>query len=203
MQRVLWIAVPVLMFFLTGCPGGGSVKSNPIVSPVGLNVTPTSATMAVGGAQTFTATVTNSTNTAVTWSVQEGAAGGSIDSTGKYTAPNTIGTYHVIATSQADTTKTATATVTVHTLVAISPSSATLTLAQSQTFSATVTGSTNTAVTWTISEGAVGGMIDSTGKYTAPNAAGTFHVTATSQADGTQSSATVTVQAGSASGTIQ
>jgi len=58
-------------------------------------------------------------------------------------------------------------------------------------------------VSWFIQEGATGGMIDATGKYTAPNAAGTFHVIATGAADGTSGSATVTVQAGSASGTIQ
>jgi hypothetical protein len=45
--------------------------------------------------------------------VQEGAAGGAITSAGVYTAPATAGNYHVVATSQADSTKSATATVTV------------------------------------------------------------------------------------------
>jgi hypothetical protein len=48
----------------------------------------------------------------VTWSVQE-ASGGTISAAGLYTAPLTSGTYHVVATSRADTTRTGTATVTV------------------------------------------------------------------------------------------
>ena len=56
-------------------------------------------------AQIFTATVTSTSNTAVTWSVTE-AGGGSVV-TGTYMAPQTAGTYHVVATSLADATKTA------------------------------------------------------------------------------------------------
>jgi hypothetical protein len=65
--------------------------------------------------QAFTATVTNTSNTAVAWSVEE-SAGGSITDGGVYTAPGLTGTYHVIATSQADMTKTGSATVTVTSL---------------------------------------------------------------------------------------
>ena len=49
----------------------------------------------------------------MTWSVQEGAAGGTIDGAGTYTAPSSAGTFHVIATSVADNTESASATVTV------------------------------------------------------------------------------------------
>ncbi|MBZ4415045.1 glycosyl hydrolase family 18 protein [Myxococcus sp. RHSTA-1-4] len=80
---------------------------------VSITVSPTSASLAPGATRTFTASVTGSTHTAVTWSVQQGPAGGTITSGGVYTAPQTAGTYQVIATSQADTTKKATATVTV------------------------------------------------------------------------------------------
>jgi hypothetical protein len=69
--------------------------------------------MTTSGSTTFTATVTCTTNTNVTWSVVE-ANGGSITSSGVYTAPATAGTYHVKATSAADMTKSATATVTVN-----------------------------------------------------------------------------------------
>jgi hypothetical protein len=65
-----------------------------------------------GGTKTFTATVTGTTDTGVTWSVQE-AGGGTISSAGVYTAPATVGTYHAVAKSVADGTKTAVATVTV------------------------------------------------------------------------------------------
>ncbi len=76
---------------------------------VSVSVTPTAATLPLGGVQTFTATVTGSSNTAVTWSVLEGSTGGTITSSGTYTAPRTAGTYHVVATSSADATKKATA----------------------------------------------------------------------------------------------
>src|SRR5258705_7836274 len=50
--------------------------------------------------------------TAVTWSLQE-AGGGTVDGSGKNTAPATAGTYHVVATSVTDTSKPNSATVTV------------------------------------------------------------------------------------------
>lgn len=68
-------------------------------------VTPNTASIPVHGTQTFTATVVGPTNTGVTWSVQEGASGGSITAGGVYTAPATHGTYHVVATSVADPTR--------------------------------------------------------------------------------------------------
>ncbi len=57
------------------------------------------ATVPEGGSLSFLATVKGVANTTVTWSVQEGTTGGSITSSGVYTAPNTLGTYHVVATS--------------------------------------------------------------------------------------------------------
>ena len=53
----------------------------------------------------------NTSNTAVTWTITE--AGGGTVTNGAYIAPTTAGTYHVVAVSQADPSKTATATVTV------------------------------------------------------------------------------------------
>jgi hypothetical protein len=57
--------------------------------------------------------VGNATDTSVTWSVSE-SGGGSVSASGLYTAPSTAGTYHVVAKSNADQTKTATATLTVN-----------------------------------------------------------------------------------------
>lgn len=102
------------LILLVACGGGGD-KPAP-VPVVAVSVSPTTASFVVGGAtqtQTFTATVTGNANTSVTWSVTEGAAGGSITTGGVYTAPATPGTYHVVATSVADATKSAMATVTV------------------------------------------------------------------------------------------
>ena len=67
--------------------------------------------------------------------------------------------------------------------VGISPTSAPLLEGASQQFSSSVTGSSNTAVTWS----ATGGTISSTGLYVAGNSAGNFTVTAISAADSTKS----------------
>ena len=91
---------------VAGC-GGGSGSD-----PVRVTVSPSTATVATGGTQTFTASVYNRGQD-VTWSVEEGSTGGTITSAGVYTAPTTPGTYHVIATSVADNSVSGTATVTV------------------------------------------------------------------------------------------
>ena len=163
------------------------------VPPISVTVLPNAPTVFLGAMQTFTATVT-ATNMAVTWTVQEGAAGGTIDNQGNYTAPNVVGTYHVIATSAADNTKTGTATITVPPVsVTVSPNPVTVTQGAMQQFTAMVTA-TNPAVTWAIQEAPAGGSITSAGLYTAPQAAGTYHVIATSVADITKNgNATITV----------
>ena len=168
-----------------GC-GGGSVLPRSSTSPptpsasISVTVTPNSITLSPGTTQSFTATVTGTTNTAVTWSVQE-SAGGTIDSTGLYTAPqNSSGTFQVVATSQANPAAQGIATVVVPMpQVTISPAAVTLPPNGTQTFTATVAGFANTSVTWTIQETG-GGQINGVGFYTAPGAVGFYHVVATS-----------------------
>ncbi len=101
-----------------------AVASGPVavtVSPPYAFVPPSGATLS---ARQFFATVTNTTNTGVTWSVQSGVAGqgcggaacGSVDASGVYYAPTIApspNAVSVIATSLADPTKFATATVAV------------------------------------------------------------------------------------------
>ena len=91
----------------------GKTLSLPINVVTAVSVSPAVAVVPVGGNQTFAATVVGPANTAVTWSVQEGAFGGTVTSGGVYTAPSAHGTFHVVATSAYDPTRTATATVTV------------------------------------------------------------------------------------------
>lgn len=79
---------------------------------VSISISPATATVKAGTSQTFTASVTGTKNTAVTWAVTE-ASGGSVTSAGIYTAPATAGTYHVTATSVADKKKSASAAITV------------------------------------------------------------------------------------------
>jgi serine protease len=104
----------------TAPANANSGKCPSAVLPVAVAVTPAAASVQTGGMQTFTAAVTNTSNTAVTWSVN-GVAGGSatvgmISAAGLYTAPAsapTPATVTVTATSAADTTKSASAQVTI------------------------------------------------------------------------------------------
>lgn len=76
--------------------------------------------------------------------------------------------------------------------VAIHPTPIILATGRSQTFTATVSGSDNVAVAWSVQEGDAGGTITAGGIYTAPHTKGIYHVVATSQADPARS-ATVAV----------
>ena len=88
-----------------GGGGGGGVN-------VAFVPSVTTSTVAAGASIPLAVTVSNSADISVTWSVRE-AGGGSVSLTGVYTAPTTPGTYHVLATSNANTAASATATITV------------------------------------------------------------------------------------------
>lgn len=188
MKKYLLVLLSVCcLCILSACGGGGA-------PPVGVSLNPPSATVLLGALQAFVANVTGSANIAVTWSVREGAAGGAIDNQGNYTAPQVAGTYHVVATSVADPTKTGSATITVPVAVTVTPNPVPVFVGATQIFTAGVAGTTNMAVTWSVQEGAAGGTIDNQGNYTAPLVVGTYHVIATSVVDPTQSgNATVNV----------
>src|SRR5947209_20394378 len=101
---------------------------------------------------------------------------------GQGAAPQTTGTFHVIATSHADPSRSATATVTVRpgaVQVVVRPAAVTMAVNRTRRLSAQVSGNPDTAVLWSVSEGSSGGMVDPTGLYTAPATVGTFHVVAT------------------------
>src|SRR6267154_1454249 len=90
--------------------------------------------------------------------------------------------------------------------VSITPATVTVAVGKTQPFTASITGSSNTAATWSVAGGASNGTITSTGLYMAPTAVPTpaqITVTATSQADSTKSaSATVTITTASATGSV-
>ena len=157
---------------------------------VAISVSPGTASIQSGAQQQFTASVSGSSNTAVTWS----ASGGTITTSGLYVAPSAAGTYTVTATSAADSTKSASAVVTVaqNVAISVSPGAASIQSGAQQQFTAFVSGTSNTAVTWSAS----GGTVNTSGMYVAPSTAGTYAVTATSVADPTKSSsASATVSA--------
>jgi hypothetical protein len=153
-----------------------TVSASATITVNPLQLSPTSASVNVGKTQQFTA------NGPGTWSVQE-SAGGTVSSTGLYTAPSTAGTYHVALANPATS---ATATVTVLPPVALSVSPTTPTVAAKGTVQLTATltnaPANNTGVVWSVQESG-GGTVTGTGLYTAPNAGGTFHVQVVSNAD--------------------
>ncbi len=164
-----------------------------VVAPpaVSVAISPRTPSVVAGGTVAFSAVVSNASNTAVTWSVPT-AGCGTITQAGLYTAPAAAASCTVVATSQQDPSRSDAATVTVTAppppiVVTITPATGAADACRTATFSATVTGTSNTAVTWSVQEGAAGGTITSTGVYTAPANAGTYHVVAASAADASRS----------------
>jgi hypothetical protein len=106
------------------------------------------------------------------------------------------GTYHVVATSVADPTKSGTATVTVTAAIAVNPSrvSADLIPGQFVDISADVINTPDKGITWSVpaNSGTLSTPNQPSTRYTAPAAAGTYIVTATSVADPTKK-ATITM----------
>lgn len=177
----------VVLVLLIAC-SGGSRRQSP---PVPIVVTPIAANVIQGGTQSFIA------NALVTWSVREGAAGGTITPAGLYTAPNAAGTYHVVATNSSDSRSTGSATITVPSvgLSLGNPIDVGAGATAQLSNLVMVSGTTNTGVTWSVQEGNAGGTVTAAGLYTAPMATGTFHVIVQSVADShVQGSITINVQ---------
>ncbi len=163
------------------------------IPAVAVSVSPPTANVIGGGTQPFTATVTNATNAAVTWSV---SGLGSIDTSGLYSAPALIPsqtTVTITATSVADPTKSGSATVTLIPIsVTVSPDTAMVVITGKKQFTANVSATSNTAVTWSVAancSAADCGAISSNGRYVAPQVVPGASVTviATSVADPTKS----------------
>ncbi len=145
----LFVFVCLLALALASCSSStssGQKQSPPPPDSVTVAVAPTTANIRAGSTLTFSATVTGSSNTSVTWSVNSVASGnatlGTIDSSGKFTAPASLpspNTVTITATSSADTTKSSSSAVTLWnptpSLSGISPASTNLGV-----FSLTITG---------------------------------------------------------------
>jgi hypothetical protein len=195
-------------------------------SAVSVTLTPVSATLAVSHRQTFAALVNNTPNQNVVWLVNgisggnsvvgqicvqasnpcqpvSASAGGSVD----YVAPPGVPSpdpVNITATSQSISTPSASASVTVltHVVVSVQPGSVTIASAGQMRFAATVTGTSDQQVIWSVTgigcanPGACG-SIDSTGLFMAPRLPVLINVVATSSEDITQSgTAFVTINNG-------
>ena len=97
------VTVASLLLFLLACGGGHT--------PVNISINKATSALLVNQSTQFTATVTGTSNTAVTWRIPE-PKGGTVNA-GLYQAPWANGTYHVVATSVADPNQMAVATISV------------------------------------------------------------------------------------------
>jgi hypothetical protein len=166
--------------------------SSPTVTPIafrssparGLTVSPSQVSLLSSQSQQFSA------SGSVKWSISPSV--GAISTAGLYTAPASITsaqTITVTATSSSNRSETAQATVSLTppattVKVTVSPTSTTLSASQTQQFKATVTGTSNTAVSWSLNSAV--GTVSSSGLYTAPasiTSAQTIYITADSNAD--------------------
>lgn len=210
-----------------------------ITSGVTVSVTPPTATIGLGQRTSFSAAVTNTLDTTVTWSVAgiengnasvgqicvsgsnpcvapSSASAGSVD----YLAPANVPAVNpelVTATSHADASQSGSAMVTISgstggVSVLVTPAYAFVVPSSGVTstfqFSAVVSGSANGAVNWSVASaiagqgcsGAACGSVNASGLYSAPTAApspNAISVIATSQADPTKSAAaTIAISSG-------
>lgn len=80
---------------------------------IAVGIAPRSASATPGASVQFSAAVSGTTNLAVTWSVRESGACGSVNGSGLFVAPPADAVCHVVVTSQANPAASDTATVTV------------------------------------------------------------------------------------------
>ncbi len=196
-----------LFSLLTACGGGnGGGKTPP---PVSVVVTPSSANVIVGKTQVFNASVFGSSNTSVTWSVAE-TGGGTVDSSGNYTAPMTAGTYHVVATSVANTTDSGTAPAVVTVPSPSFTSTPTTAAAQDQpySYSLAATDPAGTNITFSLvsaPDGAVltgGNTVSWTPSAQEARENNAFSVTATTVAGGTATQSWAVAPTGTVQGSL-
>jgi hypothetical protein len=113
MNRSATILFAAGFVWAAGCGGGSSSNGGGVgTGSITVSVSPTATSVVVKQSVAFTATVTGTTNTAVTWEVSGIQGGnssvGTIDATGVYTAPASVpnpSTIVIAAVSQADPTR--------------------------------------------------------------------------------------------------
>jgi hypothetical protein len=193
--RLQVLSVVVLLTMLGTLPSCGGASSAPfdgaqLLGNVAVSVAPQTMSVTTGSTQAFTATVSNSGMSSVQWQVNgiPGGQGsiGTIDGSGNYTAPQFVPNppnVTVTAIADADNTKSGNATVSITgaqtpATVAISPTTASLQVGTNLSLAASVTGPTDTTVTWQVNDitngnASVGAIVPGTGNtaiYTAPAA---------------------------------
>ena len=193
------VAVAVAGVFASACDVHGISAPGTVAS---ITVTP-NATLSPTGTQQLVAVAVDADGRVVgispTWSVAAG--GGTISSTGLFTAGNVPGVYaNTVVATVGTVSGRATITVIAGPLatITVTPNPATLSVLATQQFVAVgkdAGGNTVTFTpTWTVVAG--GGTIDQNGNFTAGAATGTFTNTVQASNSGLKGFATVTVTAG-------
>ena len=179
-------------------PSGSSTVKNtgPLTQVI---LTPATASVLVGGTLQFAAYARRKNGDSTSVSVVYAATGGTISAAGLYTAGQTAGPYHVVATVSSGGTLTDTAAVTITTIpvasVTVTPTTAGLQVGATQQFTAVpkdAAGNTLTGrvVTWASSNTAIA-TVSSSGVVSG-TAAGSATITATSETKSSTAAVTVT-----------
>ena len=173
---------------------------NPRSRVASVTLSPALPVLVPGGVQPFEATATTKFGSTVRVTFRWSATGGTVDSTGRYTAGAIPGRYQVIATADNAVSDTATVTVTAATSselseVLLGPASVALPAGGRQDFTLVGKAGDGSAVPVTPRFNATGGSVSSTGRYTAPQAAGSYRVMATDSITGMADTSNVTVAA--------
>jgi hypothetical protein len=175
-QIGLVFLLSALACFSTGCAGiSNSAPSQSQTSPNKITLSPATQTISSGAKLQLTATSTG--NPLFVWS----ASAGSISNAGLFTAPavTTSTKVKVTATTTADSAMVAISEITIvppnKITINVAPATATISSGGKQQFSATLTSTSNTAVTWQASKG----TISSTGMFAAPSVTSSTIVTVT------------------------
>ena len=138
-RRALGVALISITLVIGGCSGG---EGPPDVSLTSIELSPASSTLQVGATQSFTATGHYSDGSTASVAVNWTATGGTISSSGVYTAGSVAGNYQVVATQQdGSISKAAAVTLTaappVLTGITVAPATISLAPGGTQQFAAT------------------------------------------------------------------
>lgn len=74
----------------------GADSTGDVPAGASVVVTPAVTHLAPGASQLFVGAIADDPDAAFVWSIDGGAAAGSIDAAGRYTAPDVAGTYHTL-----------------------------------------------------------------------------------------------------------
>lgn len=130
-------------------PGEVGTATVTVVPGATVVVSPAEDFVAPGGTLTLSGVAVGPVDPRVSWSVDEGATGGSVDASGAYRAPQAGGPYHVTATSRASPGAKATATLWLRSL-AVEPASTQAFVGDTVYLTATSNDPSVTYLTWTL-----------------------------------------------------